>query len=297
MNSYRNPKDIVQPDWNPYDQENKELRSWLVTMDAALERLFSTELHEWKEKLDFSADTILIIKDWLDHNFVSYEQLSNELLDGLARYVGEVMRRPHLGHWYVDIGENSVYYGLPCIQPGLNCPHTWVTASFIKDRERLYKTMLRRPARLGKLETSFYQFATNEEELQAWMSDMEKVLDNFFSQVPSTLVQKLDFTPSSLPVLEEWMLARYPDAEATRADYELMDGLERYLGETFRRELGGEWLYCDEADHPFAGFVVLDHFYLQSDPLFATDLIINPLTRRTGTYLKDVLTIRKNRMG
>ena len=69
-----------------------------------------------------------------------------------------------------------------------------------------------------------------------WM-DREKGVDN--------VRRKLDYSPASLDVLEAWLLARYPDGDAARAETEvlLLDGVARYVGETFRKNVGGQWWF------------------------------------------------------
>ncbi|MGW8273100.1 MAG: hypothetical protein ACWGN7_06910, partial [Thermodesulfovibrionales bacterium] len=73
--------------------------------------------------------------------------------------------------------------------------------------------------------------------------DMGEALDGFISSLPGTISSKLKYDRPSLPVIEKWMLARYPTVESTMAESEkeTLDGLSRYIGETIRRLCKGRW--------------------------------------------------------
>ena len=49
----------------------------------------------------------------------------------------------------------------------------------------------------------------------------------------------LDYSMQSLDDLEAWILAHYEDHHALIADRKMLDYLTVYIGETFRKHLGG----------------------------------------------------------
>jgi hypothetical protein len=84
-----------------------------------------------------------------------------------------------------------------------------------------------------------------EEDFDYWLKIMDRALSELFAELPAKLRDKLDYSPKSLDALEAWLLARYPDGEAIRAETEivLMDGVARYIGETLRKNVGGRWWF------------------------------------------------------
>lgn len=82
----------------------------------------------------------------------------------------------------------------------------------------------------------------SQEELdrfESFLFEMDDVLDSFVTEAASNEVV-LDYSLSSLPLLEEFLLAR-----AAGADSEvLINRAARYLGEVFRKTVGGKWELC-----------------------------------------------------
>src|SRR5215204_607295 len=81
------------------------------------------------------------------------------------------------------------------------------------------------------------------DEFEYWLFDLADELDGFFETLPQQVRDQLDFSPESLDVLEKMILDRYPDTESMVTRYELkrVDDYGRYIGETFRRTIGGRW--------------------------------------------------------
>ena len=81
------------------------------------------------------------------------------------------------------------------------------------------------------------------DDFEYWLADMDDALERFVAGLPEQVSRKLDFSLGSLDVLEQWTLEKYPNVASTRgqAESSTLDGLARYVGETFRRELGGRW--------------------------------------------------------
>jgi hypothetical protein len=70
-----------------------------------------------------------------------------------------------------------------------------------------------------------------------------KSIDYFRSTFPETIQAQLNYSPESLDTIEDWIIERYPneDEATTEPDDELMAGLVYYIGETFRKHIGGYW--------------------------------------------------------
>ena len=127
---------------------------------------------------------------------------------------------------------------------------------------------------------------------QEWIAAMDDSLDIFSTMVPREVSRQLDFTPKSLDALERWVLDRYPSIEATRAESEQYDleYMARYVGETIRRNIGGEWRIS--YDDPKAAYYAVPHirFAEQVPPLTPKYMLTASTSRRTGHFLRTVLT-------
>ena len=52
---------------------------------------------------------------------------------------------------------------------------------------------------------------------------------------------KLDYSIESLDELENWILSNYSEIKDLINDTKTLDYLAVYIGETFRKHIGGEW--------------------------------------------------------
>lgn len=76
-----------------------------------------------------------------------------------------------------------------------------------------------------------------------WLSETDEALKYFLEWLPAEVSGRLDLSPGSLDVLEKWLHAgSYESSEvfAGRCP-EVSDGAAVYIGEVFRRRLGGRW--------------------------------------------------------
>lgn len=136
---------------------------------------------------------------------------------------------------------------------------------------------------------------TPEELFQAWLGYMPAALDEFVAQMPVDVRPRLDFTPASLDALEAWALSRYSTIAQLRAPEQvhLLDGLARYVGETYRKELGGDWhIRFDNPKDAYHGLPEL-RFSIPVPPLCPHRLITASIDRRTGKYLRTILSNSK----
>jgi hypothetical protein len=84
------------------------------------------------------------------------------------------------------------------------------------------------------------------------------------------------------------MLAEFPDTDRLEkdADIKVVDGLARYIGETFRRNLGGRWdINLKHKRNVYHGMPVVTELRGRSSPICPHFLSTTLLDRRTGTFL------------
>jgi hypothetical protein len=131
-----------------------------------------------------------------------------------------------------------------------------------------------------------------KEGFEYWLADMDDALDRFIGTLPPEIGERLDFSPRSLDILEAWVLQRYAKtAEMLPASEScVVDGLARYIGETFRKALGGRWeVRLDDPNYIFYGIPQLTGFWEKPTPTCPLCLATASADRRTGKYLRGVL--------
>src|SRR5689334_3350326 len=104
---------------------------------------------------------------------------------------------------------------------------------------------------------------TTRDDFKYWLADMDDALERFFQFLPEPVRARLDYSPESLDALESWILARYPDTKAMLGPSEsrVVDGLARYIGETYRKQIGGRWnIRLDDPKYAFYGIPELTGF-------------------------------------
>lgn len=133
---------------------------------------------------------------------------------------------------------------------------------------------------------------TSDHDFEHWIFDMDDALESFFALLPHTVKAGLDFSTASLDTLEKWILEMYPDISDIQKPEEefVLDGLVRYVGETFRKELGGQWrIQFDNPKYAHYGLPELTGLSARSTPICPQLLVTASIHRRTGNYLRTVL--------
>jgi len=133
---------------------------------------------------------------------------------------------------------------------------------------------------------------TTRDDFESWHVDMDDALERFFDALPREVTERLDFTPGSLDLLEKWILGRYestdqmlPASEATT-----VDALARYIGETFRKAIGGRWgIRLDDPKYVFYGLPEIIGYSDKPTSLCPISLATASADRRSGKYLSGVL--------
>lgn len=126
-------------------------------------------------------------------------------------------------------------------------------------------------------------------QFEDWKDFVPDFLQEFFSLFPHESRASLDFSPQSLDVVEASLLAWYPDTESMLLPSAgpTVNLLACYVGETFRKSLGGDWDIClDDPEYAFYGLPIIRGTRDTECPL---TLVTASADRRTGTYMRDVL--------
>ncbi len=130
-----------------------------------------------------------------------------------------------------------------------------------------------------------------DDQFQMWLMDMSDAIERFQLSLPSELQGKFDYSPESLEALEGLALAKYPNVEEAKKPSEAttVDGMARYVGQVFRKRLGGKWMidYSDRKN-AFYGLPQLSGMAGQKVQLCPLTLVTASLDRRTGKFLRQV---------
>ena len=241
-----------------------EFQRWLSSMDDGLREFFEELPDAVSSKLDYSIDSLDVLEAWLLERYPTFEAGVEEteapIIDGAGRYIGETFRKHAGGRWSIE--RNNLFAGFPVITDfggGIpECPHTSATASLDRREGDYISSSLRNTfvVQAAYKRMRSRTRASAERDFQAWLATMDDVLEAFLEQLPESVAAKLDYSMESLDVLEAWLLERYPAGEAADAIIGLvkrpafldpatvppiLDAVGRYVGETFRKQVGGRW--------------------------------------------------------
>ena len=138
-----------------------------------------------------------------------------------------------------------------------------------------------------------------KELFQYWLAEMDDALDRIIAGVPVNEKDLLDYSLDSLTVLESYLLHEIGSfkQDADENERAVVDGCARYLGETIRRTIGGEWwLAIDDPDNVNFGMPVVGGFANDVPPICPFYVVTASLDRRTGLYLSSVVSNIKMRV-
>ena len=134
-----------------------------------------------------------------------------------------------------------------------------------------------------------------QENFQEWLILIDFKMDFFTEEFAKEQNLTLDYSIESLDKLEGWILANYDDIKKLIDDGKMLDYLTVYIGETFRKHLGGKW-YIDLKNKKNAYYSMP----VLTDPSYRGEVYIAPMTyatacinRKKGNYIS---TILKNNM-
>lgn len=135
------------------------------------------------------------------------------------------------------------------------------------------------------------QTLENEDFFEFWLMDMDNALDSLFSILPDRTRRCMDYSPQSLQILEEWLLDKYSDTimMLPASESKMVDGVARYVGEVFRKNLGGKWIIgFKDKKNAFYGLPQLGEIPGQQSQICPLILVTTSADRRTGKFLQTI---------
>lgn len=125
---------------------------------------------------------------------------------------------------------------------------------------------------------------SRRDHFETWLASMDFYLDALKAEVPFDL----DYSVESLKPLEAWLLERYPDLDAARADMAgMINNAGCYVGEVIRKAGGGKWRLDEDGKSAFFGLPVLVGVGTGHETCPVT-LVSASTDRRRGDYLFSV---------
>jgi hypothetical protein len=104
---------------------------------------------------------------------------------------------------------------------------------------------------------------TTDEEFKAWLESKDARLNDFLASLPPALQNQLDYSIESANALEAWLLEKYPEYKLAldAKEFPIIDACGIYVGEVFRKVLGGEWtIELKDEEYAYLGIPGIDGF-------------------------------------
>lgn len=130
-----------------------------------------------------------------------------------------------------------------------------------------------------------------QENFQDWIFYIDDKMDSFTEEFAKEHNLNLDYSIKSLDELEGWIINNIKDRFQLKDDPKLLDLLTIYIGETFRKHIGGKW-FMDTEDKENAYYMMP----VLTSPDYKGEKYIAPLTfatacisRKKGNYISTIL--------
>lgn len=130
-----------------------------------------------------------------------------------------------------------------------------------------------------------------QEDFQEWIFFISDKMDKFTDTFAKDNHLILDYTLASLNDVERWILDNYSEIKELLADKVTLDRLTIYIGETFRKYIGGKW-FMDLKNKKNAYYSVP----VLTDPSYRGDVYLTPMffatasiNRNKGNYISSIL--------
>ena len=130
-----------------------------------------------------------------------------------------------------------------------------------------------------------------QDDFQDWISLIDIKMDLFTGVFARENKLTLNCSIESLDELENWILSKFKDSYELIENHKLLDLLGIYIGETFRKHIGGKW-YMDLEDKKNAYY----HMPVLTSPNYKGLIYLAPLTfatacisRNKGNYISTIL--------
>lgn len=240
-------------------EQYAKLDDWLARMEPSISYFIESVPAENRGKLDYSVESLDFVEANVLEGFSTMKShakpeapLDGQRLMTAAHYYAHAVYKRYLpeARWDVNLVDTRFgslgaidLYG-PDDNPYQISPPTYEVFRHNRGtvmREKLVQRMekivrefrgKRRPARL-----------VSERIRREWLSETDEALEYFLDWLPAEVSGRLDLSPESLDVLEKWLhTGSYESSEVFSGMCpEVSDGAAVYIGEVFRRRLGGRW--------------------------------------------------------
>ena len=122
-----------------------------MDMSDAIDRFCQSLPQSVSARLDFLPESLNVLEGFALEKYGSVDQIKQQseakVVDGMARYVGQVFRKHFGGKWMIDYSDpKNAFYGLPQLsgmagQRTQACPLTLVTSSVDRRTGKFIKTI------------------------------------------------------------------------------------------------------------------------------------------------------------
>lgn len=141
--------------------------------------------------------------------------------------------------------------------------------------------------------------AHTQENFQDWIFFISDKMDYFTEDFVKEQNLILDYSVKSLDCIEKWILTNFKHHSDLIAQDKLLDYITIYIGETFRKHIGGKW-YIDLKNKKNAYYSMP----VLTSPSYVGEVYVAPMTyatacisRQMGNYISTILLNRMDTMG
>ena len=130
-----------------------------------------------------------------------------------------------------------------------------------------------------------------QDDFEEWLVLIDFKMDYFTGEFAKEQNLKLDYSIESLDEIEGWILANYKEIKDLIADSKMLDYLTIYIGETFRKYIGGKW-YIDLKNKKNAYYsmpVLTDPSYKYERYAATMTFATACIARKKGNYISTIL--------
>lgn len=141
--------------------------------------------------------------------------------------------------------------------------------------------------------------AYTQENFQDWIFFISDKMEYFTGEFAQENSLTLDYSIKSLDKIEGWILANFKHHNDLIAEKKLLDYITIYIGETFRKHIGGKW-YIDLENKKNAYYsmpVLTDPAYIGERYVASMTYATACISRQKGNYISTILLNKMDSMG
>ena len=133
--------------------------------------------------------------------------------------------------------------------------------------------------------------AYTQENFQDWIFFIPDKMEYFTGEFAQENSLTLDYSIKSLDEIEGWILANFKHHNDLIAEKKLLDHITIYIGETFRKHIGGKW-YIDLENKKNAYYsmpVLTGPAYIGERYVASMTYATACISRQKGNYISTIL--------